>query len=228
MGTKLVQYATGDIGYSAMVNDLKEIFPWDEYPEYSGDGNKYTTFKVNCEGDKRVGLRVFRTAYYAPMISAFATNGSYSYVSNTNTNNTDANVAYAYGDGFIIACGGTGSLPASDDSSVQNTTSGVVRARDMLTGDTTYCSFSTNTNYLFFYTQNLMNGNAVSAPLTKNASVGAAISLHHPQHLYVADNVLLLTAIPDTITACLTTVMFNGTPYTRLGRILIPAVQSSS
>lgn len=221
MNTKIVQYRNSTDGYTAMVNDFKELFHWDSFPEYSGSFDSYTTFKMVGEGGGEVGLRVYGEDRVQSRVEAYAYNGSYTYISSIGYTSAFTNVAYAYGDGFFVACGGQSAFPCTDGNS-RNFTVGVVRSRSVLTGESEYCSFMAHSSGYYFYTQNTMSGDEKVNPLFTNASVGAAISLHHPNHLLVADNILLLTAIPDSVTACLSKVMFNGTPYMRLGRILIP------
>lgn len=222
MNTKIVQYGNGTAGYTAMVSDFKELFHWDSFPEYSDSFNLYTTFKMVGEGGGEVGLRVYGESNRPARAEVYAYNGSYTYTPSIGLTSSFANVAYAYGDGFFVACGGSSAFPCAEVSGAQNFTVGVVRSRSVLTGESEYCGFMVHSSGYYFYTQNTMSGNVKNNPLFTNASVGAAISLHDPNQLLVADNILLLTAIPDSVTACLSKVMFNGTPYMRLGRILIP------
>ncbi len=226
MNTKIVQYEKGDAGYTAMVNSFKELFSWADISEYEGSSStnpKYTIFTMPGDGNSSVGLKVRAgNSSNGPSALAFLYNGSNAYESSPGGLSSFTSTAYAYGDGFFVACGSGSAFPASDGN-VKHSTVGIARSRNMLTGDTEYCSFAVNSNNYSFFVQSTMDDTSRSCPLFTNASVGAAISLHDPDHLLVADNILLLTAIPDTITACLSEVLFNGTPYTRLGRLLIPA-----
>lgn len=222
MNTKTVQYETGTKGYTAIVKDFKELFHWDSFLEATDGKTASTTFKMTSEGDSEVGLIIGEpssTSGYSTVV-AYVNNGSSTY--NSGSTQSFRNSAYACGDGFFIICGGGSSFPSSDSSSSKNSTVGVVRSRSMLTGETEYCSFAVNSGSYCFYSRSTMSDGTRNSTLYTNASVGAAISLHDPDSLLVADSILLLTAIPDTLTACLSKVMFNGTPYMRLGRLLIP------
>lgn len=219
MNTQIMQYEGGTSGYTAIVEDFKELFHWDGFLESAETKNPSIKFKMAGEGDREVGLQITAgsSSSYGSNVVAYVYNGSSTYTSSTSSQ-TFKNVAYAYGDGFFVACGGNSGFPSAEGVTV-----GVVRSRSMLTGETEYCSFMVDVSGYYFYAQSTMSGSGRDLRLVTNASVGAAISLHDPALSLVADTILLLTAIPDTINSGLSKVMFNGTPYMRLGRILIPA-----
>lgn len=224
MNTKKVEYLAAT-GYDAIVSDIEELLGGNSFTKSIGDSNT-TTFIAPGGGDSRVGLRILRTSTnYIPSMLAYLNNGSVTYTAG-GIGNTMAkmSVAYAYGDGFLVACCGASALPCADNTSYGgNCTVGVVQGKNIMTGDTGYCGFSVNPSSYSFFSPDSMTGGSVQDPLSTNASIGAAISLHHPKYSWVADNALMLTAIPDALTATLSPVIFNGTPYMRLGRILIPA-----
>lgn len=218
METTITQYESGAASTSALVSDIQEKFSWDSVVEIQENNSTYTQLAKSCGGTCKVGLRVKHTSS-RPSLGAFVYNGTSTYTADITQFVGEA--AYAYGNGGFAICVGP-SLPCEDTSTTRGATFGIANSTDLLTGDTSYCSFALSGGNLSFFSQDTKSASGWSAGLYKNAPIGAAISLHHPSHSFVADSMLMLTAIPDGITGCLRRVFFNGASYIRLGALLIP------
>lgn len=218
METMNVQYETGAASISAIVSDIQGMFSWDSVAETQEGNNTYTQFAKSCGGTCTVGLRVKHSSS-RPSLGAFVYNGTNTYT--TDVSQLVGEAAYAYGNSGFAICVGS-SLPCEDTSTTRGATFGIANSTNLLTGDTNYCSFALYGGNLSFFSRDTKSAASWSPNLYKNAPIGAAISLHHPSHSFVADSMLMLTAIPDSITGCLRRVFFNGASYIRLGALLIP------
>lgn len=213
--TKTTEYTANAAGANAMVADITEMFDWDDI---ESTNDTVTIFKKNQGDDRYVGLKVTASSNDHPIISALAYNGATVYASGTTYYTKYA--AYAYGSGFFAMCTSLYSLPSGDAS--RCAFMGISASTNILTGDKGYCTFFGNSSSYYLFSKSSISANYTSLPLTTNVNIGAGTLLHNPVTGDVADKVMLLMAIPDTNYSCLDRVSFNGVPYTRLGRILVP------
>lgn len=218
METMNAQYESGTAGISALVSDIQGMFSWDSVVETQEGNSTYTQFAKSCGGSCKVGLRVKHSSS-RPSLGIFVYNGNSTYTTDLNYTFTEA--AYACGNSGFAICTGF-SLPCEDSNNNTGCTLGVANSTDLVTGDTSYCSFALYGGGISFFSRDTKSNTRWSPGLYKNAPIGAAISLHHPSHSFVADSMLMLTSIPDSITGCLRRVFFNGASYIRMGALLIP------
>ncbi len=216
MATKKVEYAKGADGAKALVKDITEMFDWDKV---ESPDSTHTIFRKNYDTDKYVGLQVTNagTSNY-PRITGLTYNGVTTYET---TYVTDAMhfVALACGNGFFALCGDRSSLPSSGQ---YHQFAGISTCTNLLTGDKGYCSFEGLHTTFTCLSKDSSSGSYTNLATGVNATVGAAISIHEISTANVSDKVLILTALPDDHYACMEKVSFNGIPYIRLGRILVP------
>lgn len=213
--TKTTEYTANAAGANAMVADITEMFDWDDI---ESTNDTVTIFKKNQGVDRYVGLKVTASSNNPPIINALAYNGATVYASGTTF--YTKYVAYAYGSGFFAMCTSTYSLPSGEAS--RCAFMGISASTNILTGDKGYCTFFGITSSYYLFSKSSVSANHTSIPVTTSANIGAGTLLHNPVTGDVADKVMLLMAIPDTNYSCLDRVSFNGVPYTRLGRILVP------
>lgn len=221
--TKMTEYKQGEEGYSAMVKDITSLFDWDSTEE--NEGNTNTSFKKNCgDGNGYVGLRIEKGSNY-PGVSLICGNGSANYSTNINSSSSSGSssryVAYAYNANVLAFCGAQGQLPWTQ----YNYTffSGISTSKNIKTNKTGYCCFGGDYVGHHFYSEENYAAEYVSITVRSNCTIAAAIPLHNPSAAVISNDALLLTALPDTKYGCLEDVTFNGTRYTRLGMILVPA-----
>lgn len=213
--TKTAEYTANAAGANAMVADITEMFDWDDI---ESTNDTVTIFKKNQGDGRYVGLKVTAISNDFPIISALGYNGASVYTSTTTL--YTKYVAYAYGNGFFAMCASLYTLPSSEAS--RCAFMGISTSTNILTGGKGYCTFYGTSSSYYFFSKSSVNANYISLPVTANANIGAGTLLHNLTTGDVADKVMLLMAIPDTGYSCLDRVSFNGVPYTRLGRILVP------
>ncbi len=216
MATKTTEYATGVDGAEALVKDITEMFDWDKVE--SPDSMK-TIFK-KIYGDKGyVGLQVLTQSNAAPQVQGISHNGASTYTT-PHTSNYLKYAALACGNGFFALCGSYAPLPSSNEEYCMFV--GISTCTNLLTGDTGYCAFEVDDAHIYCLSKDSQGARSLALHVTADAIAGAAISIHEPSTANVSDKILVLTAIPDKHYACLEKVSFNGIPYTRLGRLLVP------
>lgn len=135
MATKEVKYETGANGYNAMVADFTEIFTWDEIEPNDGS-DTYTTFKKLCKNDTYIGIQIKQSNSSAPTINAFVYNGASSVALPSSL--SSLYTAYVYGDGFFVVLISSSSIPNSGNRSFL----GISTCRNIITGETSWCTFS--------------------------------------------------------------------------------------
>ena len=219
--TKMTEYKQGEEGYSAMVKDITSLFDWDSTEE--NEGNTNTSFKKNCgDGNGYVGLSIEKGNNY-PGVSLICGNGSanYSTIINSSSSSSSRYVAYAYNANVLAFCGAQGQLPYTQAS--YTFFSGISTSKNIKTNKTGYCCFGGDYCISHFYSEENYAADYVSITVRADCTIAAAIPLHNPSAAVISNDALLLTALPDTKYACLEDVTFNGTRYTRLGMILVPA-----
>lgn len=213
--TKTTEYTANAAGANAMVADITEMFDWDDI---ESTNDTVTIFKKNQGNSRYVGLKVTASSNDFPIISALAYNGATVYASGTSY--YTKYVAYAYGNGFFAMCASLYTLPATEFN--RCTFMGISTSTNILTGDKGYCTFYGTPSSYYLFSKSIVTTNSISLPVTGNANIGVGALLHNPTTGDVTDKVMLLMAMPDTNYSCLDRVSFNGVPYTRLGRILVP------
>lgn len=223
MATREVIYSKGENGYNAMIADFSEMFDWDTVD--APTGTPYTDFKKNCGDDTFIALRVKKPtseSSYPYIIALVSKNGTI--IQSTESSGT-MYVAYSYGNGFFASCCSSVSLP---NEKADRRSWGVSSYRNIVSGETSWLAFcvaggGTVINYDYqVFTKDTMEAKSNRWEVTKYAKIGGAVALHETATGCVSDKILMLTAIPDIFSACVNPVVFNGTPYTRLGHLLLP------
>lgn len=222
MATRETMYTNGEDGYNAMISDFSEMFDWDNSD--SPTDTPYTDFKKNCGENVFVSLRVLKpTNNLRPNIRALVSNNGTIFQSNDIS--TYSVCTYAYGSGFFVCC----SSNEQPTALASRTLSGLSSCRNIITGETGWLTFSISSNTstinhsFSVFSKDSKKVNLTSWSTTYNSKIGGAVALHDPATGWVSDKIMMLTALPDNYTACLAPVIFNGSPYTRIGHLLVPS-----
>lgn len=225
MATKETMYATGADGYQAMVTDFTEMFDWDEI-EPNKETAIFTNFKKHCSNNAYIGMRISQISNKRPTITAFSNNGFFTF-SPSISSAENSYAAYAYGDGFFVVQASPSPIPNASNRFF----GGISTCRNILTGETSWCSFMCAATQIsgisahdyYVLTKDTKELVAINWNLSTNAKIGSATLLHELKTGFVSDKVMALTAIPDIYYSSIVPVVFNGTRYTRLGMLLVPA-----
>jgi len=224
MATREVIYSKGEAGYKAMVADFTEMFDWDM--EDSQTNASCTDFKKNCGNNVFVSLRVKKPPSESSMPSVITLVSRNNAIIQSSETKYIAHCAYASGNGFFVLCSSVNALPQQGSN---RDLLGISTCRNIVTGESGWLTFmtlsgSSSINYSYQVCSKDTKTSAVNAwSVSTNARIGGAVSLHETATGCVSDKIMLLSAIPDTFSACISLVIFNGTPYTRLGHILVPS-----
>lgn len=226
MAIRETAYAKGEAGYNAMVSDFSAMFDWD-----TGDsptGVPYTDFKKSCGDNTYVALRILKPADNSvyPGITAFVSKNGF-FISPTETTFTHY-CSYTSGNGFFVVCASDSNMPYTG---AYRTILGVSTCRNIISGETGWCAFrgdnaiGSGASVLYgyyLYSKENTKTDFTAWSVSKGAKIGGAVSMHNQTTGCVSDKIMVLTAIPDNYSACLSSVVFNGVPYTRVGHFLVP------
>lgn len=225
MATRESYYASGEAGYNAMVSDFSAMFDWDTG---APTGVPYTEFRKNCGDNTYVALRIKKPATESnrpTMLALVSKNGGLLYTAEASYN---YHASYVSGNGFFVVCTSSDAQPYIG---AYKNILGVSTCRSIITGETGWCAFGVafetgnypKTLYSYtLYSKESTTSFTTSWAVSTGAKIGGAVSMHNPATGCVSDKIMVLTAIPDSYSACLSSVVFNGVPYTRVGHLLVP------